>query len=162
MLKLIVTRVVDWEFTYAAPVEITYAAPWWLLLERPEDWEPELDEFLVRFMPRFHTFIEVLQEREASKIENRSLTESQRLSIAMDNSIGTGLFWICLASRHSSMFDEIYWKFIDIRFFSPFTTIEERLDLLSADELRNIDTFVEKKMHRASEGHLFGLLLQHR
>ncbi|PTU18462.1 hypothetical protein P175DRAFT_0534201 [Aspergillus ochraceoroseus IBT 24754] len=32
------------EFTYAAPVEFTHAA-WWLLLERPEDWEPDLDQF---------------------------------------------------------------------------------------------------------------------
>jgi hypothetical protein len=37
--SLTVTGVVDWEFTYAAP--------WWLLLESPEDWEPDLDQFLL-------------------------------------------------------------------------------------------------------------------
>lgn len=33
-----VIGVVDWEFTYTAPVEFTYAPPWWLLLKKPEDW----------------------------------------------------------------------------------------------------------------------------
>ncbi|EAW06853.1 phosphotransferase family protein [Aspergillus clavatus NRRL 1] len=152
--RLVITGVVDWEFAYAAPVEFTYAAPWWLLLERPEDWEPDLDQFLARFMPRFRTFLEVLQECEASKIKDGSLSQSQRLSTAMENSMETGLFWICLASRHSSMFDEIYWKFIDPSFFGSFTVIEDRLCLLSAEECVNIDTFIAKKMHQADEGKL--------
>lgn len=150
----VITGVVDWEFAYAAPAEFTYAAPWWLLLERPEDWEPDLDQFLARFMPRFRTFLEVLRECEARKIADGSLSQSQRLSIAMENSLATGLFWICLASRHSSMFDEIYWKFIDPRFFGSFTAIEDRLCLLSAEERVNIDSFVAKKMHQADEGKL--------
>lgn len=152
--KLVITGVVDWEFSYAAPIEFTYAAPWWLLLERPEDWELDLDQFLVRFMPRFRTFLEVLQDCEDRKIKGGSLSQSQRLSIIMEKSLETGLFWICLASRYSSMFDEIYWNFIDPRFFGPFTTIEERLGLLSAEERGGIDTFVEKKLHQANEGNL--------
>ena len=150
--RLAVTGVVDWEFTYAAPVEFTYAAPWWLLLEKPEDWEVDLDQFLVRFMPRFHTFLEALKDCETEKIKYGSLSQSQRLSIAMEKSLETGLFWICLASRHSSMFDEIYWKFIDPRLYGPFTTIEDRFDLLSAEERASIDTMVENKMQQASEG----------
>ena len=54
--KLAVTGVIAWEFAYAAPVEFTYATPWWLVLERPEDWECDLDQFLVHFMPRFTLF----------------------------------------------------------------------------------------------------------
>lgn len=118
---LSVTGVVDWEFTYAAPVEFTYAAPSWLLLERPEDWETDLNQFLVCYIPRLHTFLEVLKDCETKEIEDSSLSPSQRLSIAMEKSLETGLFWICLASRHSSMFDEIYWKYIDPRFYGPFT-----------------------------------------
>lgn len=30
-------------------------APWWLLLEKPEGWEPDLEQFLLRFIPRFRT-----------------------------------------------------------------------------------------------------------
>jgi aminoglycoside phosphotransferase (APT) family kinase protein len=152
--SLAVTGVVDWEFAYAAPVEFTLAAPWWLLLESPEDWEPDLDQFLLRFMPRLRTFLEVLNGCEAKKIQDGSLSESQRLSIAMEKSLENGLFWICLASRHSSMFDEIYWGFIDSRFYGPFTTIEDRLGLLSAEERLNIDAIEESKMRQASEGTL--------
>ncbi|CAG8898666.1 unnamed protein product [Penicillium egyptiacum] len=119
--RLVVTGVVDWESAYAAPVEFTYAAPWWLLLVRPEDWESDLDQLLLRFMPRFRTFLEVLRDCEARKINAGSLSSrSQRLSIVMEKSLETGLFWICLASRRSSMFDEIYWKFIGPQFFWPF------------------------------------------
>ncbi|KAJ5591701.1 phosphotransferase enzyme family protein [Penicillium hispanicum] len=149
--KLIVTGVVDWEFSYAAPIEFTYAAPWWLVLERPEDWELDLNQFLARFMPRFRTFLEVLQDCEAKKIKDGSLVQSQRLSVAMAKSLDTGLFWISLALRHSAMFDEIYWKFIDQKFFGPFTTIEDRLGLLGVEERANIDAFIEKKLDQASE-----------
>ncbi|PYH75858.1 kinase-like protein [Aspergillus uvarum CBS 121591] len=117
--RLAVTGVIDWEFSYAAPVEFTYA---------------------------------VLKECEAKKFQDNFLSQSQRLSIAMEKSLETGLFWICLASRHSSMFDEIYWKFIDPRFYGPLTTVNDRLGLLSEEERANVDTIVEQKMLQASEG----------
>ncbi|KAH8433005.1 phosphotransferase family protein [Aspergillus melleus] len=152
--KLVVAGVVDWEFTYAAPVEFTYAAPWWLLLERPEDWELDLNQFLERYMPRLRTFLEVLRDCEARKIQDGSLLESQRLSPAMESSLENGLFWMCLASRHSAMFDEIYWEFIDTRSFGQFRTLEDRISLLSAEERAQMDAFIEKKMDQASEGKL--------
>jgi Phosphotransferase enzyme family. len=114
----IVTGVIDWEFTYAAPVEFSYVAPWWLLLERPEEWE--LDSFLARYLPKFRVFLEALRDTENEKIHNGSLTESQRLSEGMEASMENGLFWICLAMRHSSMFDEIYWSFIDPMYYGFF------------------------------------------
>lgn len=52
------------------------------------------------------------------------------------------------------MFDEIFWTFIDPRFFAPSTTIEDRLGLLCADEREGIDGIVEKKLSQASEGNL--------
>ena len=73
---------------------------------------------------------------------------------AMEKSLETGIFWICLASHHGSMFDEIYWKNIDPRFYGPFTTIEDRFALLGAEERTNIDTFVETKTKEASENTL--------
>ncbi|KAJ5584300.1 uncharacterized protein N7459_004100 [Penicillium hispanicum] len=152
--KLVIAGVVNWEFTYAAPVEFTYAAPWWLLLEHPEDWDSDLNDFMVRFMPRFRTFLEALQECEDRKILDGSLLPAQRLSTAMEQSLETGMFWICLALRHSSMFDEIYWTFIDSKFFGPFGTMEDRFRLLSAEEQANIDSFVEKKLLQAQEGGL--------
>ncbi|KAJ5661877.1 uncharacterized protein N7477_009493 [Penicillium maclennaniae] len=69
----------------------------------------------------------------------------------LKKSLETGLFWICLASRHSSIFDEIYWSFIDSRFYSLFITIQDRLGLLSAEERGNIVAILESKMRQASE-----------
>lgn len=43
--------VIDWEFAYAAPAEFTYVAPWWLLLQSPEDWDGDLNQFLLRILP---------------------------------------------------------------------------------------------------------------
>lgn len=52
------------------------------------------------------------------------------------------------------MFDEIYWDFIDSRFYGPFTTTEDRFSLLSAEERLIIDAVVESKLRQASEGTL--------
>lgn len=152
--KLIVSGAIDWEFTYVAPVEFTYTAPWWLLLERPEEWEPDLNQFLVRYIPRFRIFLEALRECETRKINEGSLSDSQRLSDDMENSMEKGLFWVCLAARHSSMFDEIYWAFIDPRYYGPFTTIEDRISCLSAEARMSLDAFVQNKMQQAMEGNL--------
>lgn len=152
--RSIVTGVIDWEFTYAAPAEFIYTAPWWLLLERPEEWEPDLNQFLVRYIPKLRIFLEALRECETAKINEGSLSDSQRLSGAMENSMENGLFWVCLAARHSSMFDEIYWTFIDRKYYGPFTTIQDRMDLLNEEERVNLDGFVQKKMQQAREGNL--------
>lgn len=149
-----VTGVVDWEFSYTAPAEFTYAAPWWLLLQHPEAWNEDLDQFLAVFMPRFHTFIEALQDCETFKIRDGSLEESQRISPIMAKSLDNGLFWFCLALRHGAMFDDIYWKFIDPKFFGSFTTIEDRLMLLSLEERENMAGFVEMKLSQAKAGTL--------
>lgn len=75
-----VPGVIDWEFTYAAPAEFTCVAPWWLLLQSPEDWEGDLNQFLIRYLPRFRTFLEVLSDHETKLVEQQLLSESQRLS----------------------------------------------------------------------------------
>lgn len=49
------------------------------------------------------------------------------------------------------MFDEIYWEFIDLKFYGPFTSIEDLFALLGADERANIDPLVEIKMRQVSE-----------
>ncbi|ATY66910.1 kinase-like domain [Cordyceps militaris] len=144
--RLAVVGVVDWEFTYAAPAEFTYAAPWWLLLEAPECWDQDLNEFLVRYTPKFHVFIQALKECETEKIRKGALSESGRLSTIMENSVESGLFWVCLASRYSALFDEIYWTFIDAKFFGTFTNIEQRISLLDPDEKLRMENLVQEKM----------------
>ncbi|EYE96084.1 phosphotransferase family protein [Aspergillus ruber CBS 135680] len=152
--KLEIIGAFDWEWSYAAPAEFTHAAPWWLLLERPEDWEMNLDHFLERYMPRLSIFLEALRECESRKMCEGSLLEEQCLSDAMEDSMENGLFWFCLAARHGAMFDEIYWAFLDQRYFGPFTTLEDRARLLSDEERMNLDGFVQRKLRQSSEGTL--------
>ena len=159
--NLQITGVVDWEFTYVAPAEFTYIAPWWLLLQSPEDWESDLHEFLERFMPRLRLFLEALRECEdeeakgdEAKGEDGAPAISQRLSTRMETSIDTGLFWVCLAAKYSSMFDEIYWTFIDERYHGPLTSINDRIELLSEEERHTLDELVRVKMEHIAEGPL--------
>ncbi|KAM3502709.1 hypothetical protein MY11210_008988 [Beauveria gryllotalpidicola] len=152
--KLTVAGVVDWEFAYAAPAEFTYAAPWWLLLETPEDWEADLNVFLARYEPKFKVFIQALKERETEKIRCGSLQESGRISTVMETSLGSGLFWVCLASRHSALFDDIYWEFLDPKFFGTFESMEQRISLLHPDEQVEMEQLVQEKLRQAEEAKL--------
>lgn len=52
------------------------------------------------------------------------------------------------------MFDEIYWTFIDPRHFGPFTSIEERVGILTEEERRPLDGLVCSKMEQARERQL--------
>ncbi|KAK2810336.1 hypothetical protein FQN50_003067 [Emmonsiellopsis sp. PD_5] len=149
--KLRVSGVIDWEFTYAAPAEFTYVAPWWLLLQSPEDWESDLSQFLIRYTPRFRLFLEALKESEERLIQQHNLLESQRLSTQMEHSMETGLFWICLAARYSSMFDEIYWAFIDRQYYGPFTSFDDRIRLLDQEEQREMGELTMLKISQSNE-----------
>ncbi|PGH16916.1 hypothetical protein AJ80_05060 [Polytolypa hystricis UAMH7299] len=147
--KSCVSGAIDWEFTYAAPAEFTYVAPWWLLLHSPEDWESDLNQFLIRYTPRFRVFLEALRECENELIERRTLLGSQRLSTRMEHSMETGLFWVCLAARYSSMFDEVYWTFIDQRYYGPFTSLGDRIQLLNQEQQREMDELARLKVSQS-------------
>ncbi|BCR97085.1 aminoglycoside phosphotransferase family protein [Aspergillus luchuensis] len=147
-----VSAVIDWEFTYAAPAEFTYVAPWWLLLESPEDWEGDLHQFPDRNLPRFNVFLEVLRECEDELMGQGLLLESQRLASRMGESLDNGLFWVCLAARYSSMFDEIYWEFVDRRFYGDLGSLQDRVRLLSEEQRWEMDELVRGKLGRCDRG----------
>jgi hypothetical protein len=149
-----VTGVIDWEFTYIAPVEFTHCAPWWLLLQSPEDWESDLAEFVARYTLRLHVFLQALRDCEAEKLKDGTLVEAQCLSESMARALENGLFWVCLAARYSSMFDEIYWGFVDGMYYGRFTTMKDRIGLLSTEDREELEGFIAMKMMQASEGTL--------
>jgi hypothetical protein len=72
----------------------------------------------------------------------------------MARSMENGLFWFYLAARYRSVFDEIYWVFIDKMFYAPFTSIEDQIGLLSEEEGSSLQEFVWVKMEQAGEGTL--------
>lgn len=56
-----IVGVVDWEFTYAAPVEFSFAPPWWLLIEKPEYWSRGLDDWCREYEKRLQTFLSAMR-----------------------------------------------------------------------------------------------------
>ncbi|OJJ74890.1 hypothetical protein ASPBRDRAFT_73146 [Aspergillus brasiliensis CBS 101740] len=150
--------VVDWEFTYAAPAEFTYAPPWWLLIEKPEYWSNGLEDWARTFDYRLKTFLEVMKNHEDDAIQKGRLKEDQRLSYHMRQSWESGEFWVVYAVMHSFAFDSIYWQKIDPRFFGPTTNPEEawkvRLDLLDNQEKNEMEQLVAQKLQEMETRHL--------
>lgn len=148
--------VVDCEFTYAAPVEYSYAPPWWLLLERPEDWHRGFDDWTSVFDHRLRTFLKVMKEREDKAIEECRLNEGHRLSVRMEQSWESGDFWIVYALSRSFAFDTVYGRKIDPRFFGPAEcSVEEvwrgRLGLWNAEEKAQMEELVARKRAERKE-----------
>ncbi|KAJ5928334.1 phosphotransferase enzyme family protein [Penicillium verhagenii] len=148
-----VTSIIDWEYTYVAPAEFTYTAPWWLLFESPEAWESDLNEFLHRYTPRLQLFLNILRDCEDEQIKLKGMEDSQRLSKKMAQSMENGLFWFCLAARKSYMFDDIYWTFLDQKYFGT-GSLDDRLSLLSMEELEELEKLVPMMMQQASENRI--------
>ncbi|RMZ82603.1 hypothetical protein DV738_g1553, partial [Chaetothyriales sp. CBS 135597] len=147
--------VIDWEFCYAAPVELTYCSPWWLLLKHPDDWrDGDLSTFFEQYLPRHRFFIQILREEELALIHQGKLTESQCLSSRMSESVSNGHFWFCLAATSSYGFDDIYWRFIDPVYYGPFTSIQDRIEFLSQQERDDLAPFVQMKVQQAEKGKL--------
>jgi hypothetical protein len=151
--RFCVNAVIDLEFAYVAPSEFSYDAPWWLMLQSPEDWDSEtdLEGFLIRYKPRLHLFLDVLRSCEDEKVADGTLWDSQRLAAKMELSIETGLFWVCLAARYSSMFDDIYWNFLDQIYYGPFSSIKDRIQLLDEQERTELGEIFRVKMDQARE-----------
>ncbi|KAJ5573656.1 uncharacterized protein N7459_008083 [Penicillium hispanicum] len=146
-----IVGVVDWEFTYAAPVEFSHAPPWWLLIEKPEYWPEGLDDWCRVYEQRLQTFLKAMKHREDEAIKQGQLEESQRLSGPMRASWESGDFWVSYSARNSFAFDAIYWKKLDGRFFGPTTCLVEdvwrqRLDLLDAEAKDDMEKLVARKL----------------
>lgn len=95
--------------------------------------------------------MKVLRGCEEEEIQKGALKESQILSDKMEQSMENGLFWFCIASRKSFMFDEIYWTFLHNKYFGHQNSIEEQVLLLSSEEQKELPEFVQSKMQQAAE-----------
>ncbi|KAJ5621849.1 hypothetical protein N7528_005081 [Penicillium herquei] len=149
--KLQIVSVIDWEFTYAAPVEFSHAPPWWLLLEQLEYWPDGIEAWADMYEVRLQTFLSVLREQEDMAINRGILKDEQRVFGPMQQSWESGDFWVVYAARKSFAFDAVFWKNIDGRFFGAATSSEDdrwkdRLMILTDDEKANMEKIVERKM----------------
>lgn len=152
-----VIAVIDWEFTYTAPTQFILDPPWWLLLDVPEMWSPDMDDWTRIYDSRLKTWISAMKQAE----ENGGGTPiglPLPLSIYMQESWKTGRFWLNYAARKSWAFDSIYWKYLDERFFGerqtdvPHDKIwKTRVDLLGERERAGMKSFVARKVEESEE-----------
>lgn len=49
------------------------------------------------------------------------------------------------------MFDEIFWTFIDQRYYGALTTLADRMQLLSKEQQCDIDKLASLKSHQSNE-----------
>jgi len=143
--------VIDWEFTYSAPVEFSQAPPWWLLIEQPEYWPDGIDEWVTAYEPRLETFLAVLREQEDAHIQSGRLEEQHRLSTPMRQSWDRGDFWVAYAAPKSFAFDTVFWTHLDARFFGPVARSDGReresgAGLLDDEERAQIERLVDRKV----------------
>ncbi|KAL9127442.1 MAG: hypothetical protein Q9217_003679 [Psora testacea] len=141
-----IVAVIDWEFTYTAPVGFAYCPPWWLLLEAPEYWSAGLFDWAATYEPRLRTFLRVLEMREEAAIQRGILDHSQKLSRHMRESWENGRFWEHYGARKSWAFDAIFWSWIDPKYFSDGDWFEDRIQLLEKGERNGLEDFVRRKL----------------
>lgn len=145
-----IAGVADWKFTYAAPVDFSYAAPWWLLIEKPEFWSSGIEDWTRVFDRRLKTFLTAMRRCEDASVAGQH--GQFRLSYQMQRSWESGDFWVMYAILHSFAFDTIYWQKIDKRFFGPTETDDpsdawkERLDLLDETQREEMEELVIRKL----------------
>lgn len=139
--------VIDWEFTYAAPAAFSSDPPWWLLLKKPEDWPGGVEAWMKAYEPRLHVFLRILEEEEGKSgdLVASSITPlSQRMRQSWEDKT-----WIInYAARNGLVFDQLYWKYLDSRFFGPNENEDyrARIGLLTEEEIEEMSSYVKKKM----------------
>ncbi|EEP78052.1 predicted protein [Uncinocarpus reesii 1704] len=119
--------VVDWEFTYAAPVEFSHAPPCRNIGRR------------------------ALREQEDVALGRGTLKHNQRLSVPMKQSWENGGFWAVYAARKNFAFDTVFWKKLDERYLGPRMSNDEdvwreRIELLSKEDRETMDQVVQRKL----------------
>ena len=135
--------VIDWEFTYAAPLEFTYSPPWWLLLEMPEQWPRGISDWSKAYEPRLETFLRVLKRQEDAAITKGNLVEGQRFSGRMRESWDSGNFWVNYGARKIWAFD-VAWPMMDVKFFG--SSDGKRSKLLDTIDREEMGRFIHKKL----------------
>jgi hypothetical protein len=152
-----IVGVIDWEFTYAGPIQFVLDPPWWLLLEVPEMWSSGIEDWRAKYEMRLGTWLASTKWAE-SVADSGSSSLASSLSTYMHASWNTGRFWLNYAARKSWAFDAIFWKYLDERFFGHREEgVQEedlwktRVHLLGEREKIAMEAFVERKMEESSK-----------
>jgi hypothetical protein len=90
--NLQIVGLIDLEFTYAAPTEISSAPPWWLLIEQIEYWPDGIEAWMKVHDYRLQTFLKVLIKHEDALLRYGRLEGDQMLSGPMREKQRSGIF----------------------------------------------------------------------
>jgi aminoglycoside phosphotransferase (APT) family kinase protein len=128
-----VKAILDWEYTLALPAQFTYDPPWWLILKGPDVWleRYSIKEFVTRYESKLEIFLRALE-----RVESGLPPTSPTLSSRMRDSWRSGQFWFDYGIRKSLDVDDIYWGAFH----------QEGDDVLSEEQQKELDEFVEQKM----------------
>ena len=145
-----ITGFIDWEFSYAAPADFTYAPPYWLVLGKPHQWQEGLDDWTRNYEKCLGCFLAAVRECEDEWIRLQRLDAGQRLSTRMRESWETGRFWVVYAAMHHFGFDLIFRERLDKMFFGSESNWdadwERRILLLSDEEQAELHRLVQEKL----------------
>ncbi len=140
-----IVAVVDWEWAYAAPYQMLYSPPRWLLIKKPIHWDvddlPHVS-YLSQYKSQFQKFVQILEEEESQRAQDVASTLSgERMSSLMRQSMDDGKFWfheLVYSSFESA--DNPAW--VAIREIIP------NLDELAAVSDTESNAFVNNKMEQ--------------
>jgi len=92
-----IVAVLDWEWAYAAPYQMLYSPPRWLLIKKPIQWDVEDHPhvpYLSQIMSHFQKFVQILEEEESQRAGDVATTSrGERMSSLMRQSMDDGKFW---------------------------------------------------------------------
>lgn len=147
--------VIDWELAYTGPTQFILDCPWWLLLDVPEMWKPDIDDWIKVYVMRLQTWLAAMEKGE----DDIGLdTFPFCLSTHMRESWDTGRSWLNYAAKNSWAFDTVFWKYLDEKFFGareeaiPEDNLwKTRVNVLTERERAAMDVFVEWEMEDKTE-----------
>jgi hypothetical protein len=96
--ELKIVGIIDWGWSYAAPYQLFFSPPRWLLLKPPADWKVDDDPSLLpRYVDQFQRFLRALRDVERERgywrRATRGVRADQNLSTLMEESMNSDQFW---------------------------------------------------------------------
>ncbi|KAL5313679.1 hypothetical protein ACEPPN_018100 [Leptodophora sp. 'Broadleaf-Isolate-01'] len=93
-----IVAVVDWEWAYAAPYQMLYSPPRWLLIKKPIRWNNEDSPitYLSQYKSYFQKFVRILEEEESKRARDVApppASKDERMSSLLQQSMDDGKFW---------------------------------------------------------------------
>ncbi|RMJ09020.1 hypothetical protein CDV36_011369 [Fusarium kuroshium] len=135
--ELQIVSVIDWEWSYAGPLQLFWSPPRWLLMQTPNTWSVS-DERLQQYNRYLDIYLRILEEEEAVGCEE-AFTDD-RPSALMRQCRANGSMW----------FHHIIWEGFNGPTQVPFEQLRAAMpdfnDLMAAVPKQEVDAFVATKM----------------